>query len=171
MKIICIAGGSYKSFYLNERSKIKRCDLLVFNYGIIYDYIMHDEILGSGIVTKELLNLSKMLGCTIVAGVYSQCGDTRDKSIIICDGEKIHLSKVSLGAKLLIKGYSFIVGDEYTLYSNANKIVLTKSRIYPVLKHCSMNKIYIFCDEFGVGIVENRKYLRKFNKLSKIVLK
>ena len=37
MKIVCVSGGSYKSFYLNYYVNLKSCDLLIFNYGIIYD--------------------------------------------------------------------------------------------------------------------------------------
>ena len=58
MKIVCVAGGSYKSFYLNYVTKLKKCDLLIFNFGILYDYDIHDELMGKGVVTKELMNLS-----------------------------------------------------------------------------------------------------------------
>ena len=53
MKIVCVVGGSYKSFYINHFRNIQSCDLLVFNFGILYDYDMKEELLGSAVVTYE----------------------------------------------------------------------------------------------------------------------
>ena len=69
MKIVCACGGSYKSFYLNYFINLKSCDLLIFNFGIIYDYNLENETRGDRIVNKELSMLSKKLNATIVAGV------------------------------------------------------------------------------------------------------
>ncbi len=171
MKIICVAGGSYKSFYINSFCKLAKCDLLVFNYGIIYNYDIKEELLGIALVTKELLYLSKKLHCTVVAGVYQVRANQKIKSIIFTDGDKIHLTNVQTGAHIHIKNYSFVVGDENTNYGNQHKIILSNKRIEPVLAHCSNNKIYIFCDKFGVNFVKNRKLTRKFNKIVKIYLK
>lgn len=170
MRIVCVAGGSYKSFYLNYFCKLSRCDLLVFNYGIIYDYNTFNELLGDAIVTKELLALSSALHCVVVAGVYV-VGAERVKSIIVCDGDKIQLDKAASGAKIHVKNLTFIVGDERTDYKNANKIILCNKRIEPILQHCSKRKIYVFCDKFGVNFVQNQKMERKFNKYSKFILK
>ena len=170
MRIVCVAGGSYKSFYLNYFSKLSRCDLLIFNYGIIYDYNTFNELLGDAVVTKELMNLSQTLHCVVAAGVYV-VGAERVKSIIVCNGDKIQLDKAALGARIHIKNQTFIVGDESTDYKKANKIILCNKRIEPNVLHCSLRKIYIFCDKFGVNFVQKQKLTRKFNKYSKIILK
>lgn len=170
MRIVCVAGGSYKSFYLNYFSKLSRCDLLIFNYGIIYDYNTFNELMGDAIVTKELMNLSQALHCIVVAGVYV-VGAQKVKSIIVCNGDKIQLDNAISGARIHLKNQTFIVGDEFTDYKKANKIILCNKRIEPNLTHCSKRKIYIFCDKFGVNFVQNQKMTRKFNKYSKFILK
>ena len=50
MKIVCVSGGTYKSFYLNYCIKLRQCDLLLFNFGIIYDYVVSEELLKNAIV-------------------------------------------------------------------------------------------------------------------------
>ena len=170
MRIVCVAGGSYKSFYLNYFSKLSRCDLLVFNFGIIYDYNTFNELMGDALVTKELMNLSKALRCVVAAGAYV-VGEKRGKSIIVCNGDKIQIDKCAFGARIQIKKQTFIVGDEQTDYKKANKIILCDKRIEPNLAHCSKRKIYIFCDNFGVNFVQNKKMTRKFYKYSKFILK
>lgn len=171
MKIICVAGGSYKSFYFNYFVKLRRCDLLIFNFGIIYDYDICNELTRFGIVTRELMALSKKLHSVVVAGVNVVFKGKVNKSVIVCDGEKIHINKVKTGAKICIKKTHFIIGDETTDYKSNNKIILCSKRIHPNLERCSKRKIYIFCDKFGVYLVENGKLKRKFNKFSKIILK
>ena len=171
MKIVCVAGGSYKSFYLNYFVKLYKCDLLVFNFGIIYDYDICDELTRQSIVTRELMMLSKKLRCIVVAGVNVVFKEKVDKSIIVCDGEKIHISKAKTGAKICIRKTCFIIGDENTEYKSNNKIILSSKRIYPNIEHCSKRKIYIFCDKFGVCLIEKGKLKRKFHKFSKIILK
>ncbi len=171
MKIICVAGGSYKSFYLNYFIKLNKCDLLVFNFGIIYDYDICQELLKQSIVTKELMSLSNKLKTIVVAGINVISKDKNTKAIIVCDGEKINIVDAKIGAKIFIKGKCFVVGAENTNYKNYNKIVLSKKRIYPILSHCSKRKIYLFCDNFGVCIIENGILKRKFNKFSKFILK
>ncbi len=171
MKIICVVGGSYKSFYLNYFVKLNKCDLLIFNFGIIYDYDICRELTKNSIVTKELMSLAKRLNTIVVAGVNVIFKDKVKQSIIVCDGEKIHINSAKMGAKLFVKGKYFIVGTEATDYKKLNKIVLAKKRIYPNVNHCSKRKIYLFCDNFGVCVVENGKLKRKFNKFTKIILK
>ncbi len=171
MKIICVAGGSYKSFYLNYFVKLSRCDLLIFNFDIIYDYDICNELMKQAVVTKELMSLAKSLHSIVAAGVNVISKDTTHKSIIVCDGEKIHITSAKQGAKIFVKGKCFIIGTENTDYKKCNKIILSKKRIYPNINHCAKRKIYVFCDNFGVCIVENGKMNRKFNKYSKIILK
>lgn len=171
MKIVCVAGGSYKSFYLNHYLKLKSCDLLIFNYGIIYDYDAKEEILGNAIISKELQHISKTLNCTVVAGVFLIRNNEKQKSILVCDKDKLYLNSVEHGAKINIKNISFMVGDRYTNFFHFNKIILTNKRIYPNINNCSSKKIYIFCDGFGVDFIQNKKLVRNFNKYSKFVLK
>ncbi len=171
MNIICVSGGSYKSFYLNYFLKLKSCDLIIFNFGIIYDYDICDELMGNAVVTKELKMLSKILKAQIVAGVYINNYDKRYKGIIVCNNDKIQVIRASIGVKIFCKKYDFIVGDENVRADKINKIVLSNRRIYPNLKHCSNKKIMIFFDKYGVGIVQNQKLTRKFYKYSKIILK
>ena len=98
-------------------------------------------------------------------------GNKSEKAFLSCDGEKINVSKSKSGIKVVLKNKTFIIGDNKTNYYQYNKIVLTNNRIYPKIEHCLNDKIYIFCDKFGVTFIENKKLIRKFNKYSKIILK
>lgn len=171
MKIVCVAGGSYKSFYINHLIKLNRIDLLVFNFDIIYDYVVTDELIGDAVVTKELMSLSKKLNATIVAGVFIVTKRSRKKAIITCDGDKIEICNLVYGSKVMIKNHTFVIGDERTNYKNYDKIILTRSQIKPNLNNCSKHKILIFLDRFGLNLVQNGKMIRNFNKYSKIILK
>ena len=111
MKMVFVCGGSYKSFYLNFLKKMSKCDLLVFNFGIIYNYNIKEELLGEGIVSKELFMLSKTLGTVVVAGVYVE-GRVLRKSLIICDGEKLNIVPAFEGVKCFIGKTEVVVGDE-----------------------------------------------------------
>lgn len=171
MKIVCVAGGSYKSFYLNHLVKLHKADLLVFNFGIIYDYNQRDELLGHGVVTNELLMLARRLKSIVVAGIYLVRAGVRKKAIILSDGDKIHIFDTTTGAKVYIDNLAFMVGDENTNYNSFHKIVLSKNQIKPNIEHCSKRKILMFCDQFGVNLVQNGKFERIFNKYAKIILK
>ena len=171
MKIVCVAGGSYKSFYLNHLVNLRKADMLVFNFGIIYDYVQEDELLGDALVTKELLSLSRRLNATVVAGVFVVMGKSRHKAIIVSDGDKIHIFDIQKGAKIQSGNHTFVIGDEHTDYRTYHKIVLTKTQIRPNVSSCSKRKILIFCDKFGVNVVLRGKFERIFNKYSKIILK
>lgn len=170
MKIVCVSGGSYKSFYLNYLKKLGGCDLIVFNYGIIYNYNIKEELFGNAIVTKELMSLSKRLHSLVVAGVFVE-GQNVKKSIIVCDGEKIHLVDAKVGIKLEVCKSEFAIGDERLQIKGCNKIILSSIRIHPCVEHCVDKRVYIFCDNFGVTMVKNRKLTRNFNKYFKIILK
>lgn len=171
MKVIFVAGGSYKSFYLNYFVKLKHCDVLIFNFNILYDYVLKDELLGNALVSKELKTISKKLKCKVVAGINAVYLNNVCKSILVCDGDRITVSSVKFGAKIFINKKAYIVGDEKTNYFYSNKIILSKNRIYPKIENCSKNKIYLFCDSYGVSLIENKNFSRKINKYSKIVLK
>ncbi len=168
MRIVCVAGGSYKSFYLNCFLKLKKCNILVFNYGIIYNICTNESFIA---VAKELSALSNALHCVVVAGVFEKKFNSTIKRVMLCRGNKVELKNVKIGAKFVFKNKSFIVGDEFTDYKNKNKIILCNKQIKPILKHCSKRKIYVFCDNYGVNLVQNRKLSRKFCKYSKFILK
>ena len=171
MKIVCVSGGSYKSFYINHFVKMKKCDLLVFNFNIIYDYVVEDELLKGAIVTKELMMLSKRLKTVVVAGVYCVTNEGRKKSLITCNGDKIEICSIEYGAKIFVSNNCFVVGDRTTKFLQNNKIILSEKDIYANLLNCSKNKIYIFCHSRGVSLIVNKKIKRKFNKCSKFILK
>ncbi len=171
MRIVAVSGGSYKSFYINCFLKLKKCDLLIFNFGIIYNYVVEDELLKSAIVTKELLQLASKLNATVVAGVFVVSKKRRQKSIIVCDGDKIEIQPANKGVLVCLKKCQFFVGDESANCLRYNKIVLSGKRIRPKIEHCSPKKCYVFCDNYGTTFVQNGKFERKFNKYSKIILK
>lgn len=179
MKIVCVSGGSYKSFYLNHFAKLKQCDLLIFNFGIIYDYILKDELLDYGLVTKELMFLSSSLKAVVVAGINVVRQGTKTKGLIVCDGEKVYMSNLKYGVKIDIMGNennrqvchgrikcSFVVGDKTTNYFKNHKIILSNEHIKPNIAHCSKNKIYIFCNKHGSLLVNNRTLKTNFYKVS-----
>ncbi len=170
MKIVVVSGGNYKSFYLNCFLKLHKCDLLVFNFGIIYDYVIEDEILHNAVVTNELMMLSNKLRCPVVAGVYV-VGKMRRQSIIVCDGEKIHISSINDGAIVTIKNKIFTIGVEGISGYKHNKIILSKKRLYPLIEHCAKNKVYLFCDGYGVSVIEDKTFKRFFSKYAQIILK
>ena len=68
MRIVCVAGGSYKSFYLNNLYHLGKCDLLIFNYDIFYDIVNRLDIKQSPTV-NEIIQLATRLNCKVVAGV------------------------------------------------------------------------------------------------------
>lgn len=171
MKIIFVCGGSYKSFYLNHYLKLNRCDLLVFNFGVIYDYDLHIENSNCAIVKPELITIAKRLKAIVVAGVNVLDRVTIKKSILVCDGNTITLKPASKGAFISIKNKRFVVGSDSCTSNAENKIILSNRRIYPIASHCSLRKVYVFCDKFGLCLVQNGKIKRKFNKYSKIILK
>lgn len=170
MKIVVVSGGNYKGFYLNCLIKLRSCNLLIFNFGIIYDYVVEDEILHNAVVTNELMMLSHKLRCPVVAGVYVVSKE-RKKSIIVCDGEKIHIFDALEGGVVTADNKIFAIGVGGTNFHRCNKIILGDKRLYPNLEHCSKNKIYLFCDGYGVGLVENKTFKRFFSKYAQIILK
>lgn len=171
MKIIFVSGGSYKSFYLNYYLKLKRCDLLVFNFGVIYDYDLKHEESNRALVKPELMTLASKLHSIVVAGVNVVNGRNKKKCILLCDGKTIKIKDASMGMRFYIKNRTFIFSNEKCKAQARNKIILSDKRIYPVVSHCSLRKVYVFCDRFGLVFVQNGKIKRKFYKYSKIILK
>lgn len=170
MKIICVSGGSYKSCYLNFLQKIKSCDLLILNYGVLYtlDYAKINEF---DIVKDEMRMLSSRLHCKIVAGVFVKSGDRTYQSILLLDNNSLEIFGTHSCKTISVKNHKFSLCTNGNYSANCDKIILSTKRIHPNLSHCSRRRKYIFCDNFGVTIVEKKKLKRKFYKYSKIILK
>ena len=145
--------------------------MLVFNFGIIYDYVQRDELLGKAVVTSEMLALSRMLGAVVVAGIFVVTRRYRRKAILLADGDKINIFDMINGARINIGDNVFVIGDEHTNYQAYHKVILSDRQIRPNLYKCSKHKIMIFCDKFGVNLVYGGKFERIFNKYTKIILK
>ncbi|MBR1987921.1 MAG: hypothetical protein IKA36_02655 [Clostridia bacterium] len=167
MKIFCVSGGNYKSFYLNAFLKVKNYDLLVINFGIMYD--IQDVSEESGVVLNELKMLNAKAKVPIIAGV--RVGEKRVKKLVLCSNGKCEVCPINQGVKIKIKDKEFVVGTQFTNFRNFNKIVLSENRIDINHLCCSYRKIYIFCDDFGITKIEKRKISRKFYKYAKIILK
>lgn len=170
MNIVYIAGGKYKSFYLNYLKKIGKCELLIFNYGIFYDYNIRDET-SINIITKELKCLAMLLKCRVLAGVNFVFSRVKQKYLILCENNNYKFETLKNGVNFFVGNVEFVAGGKHSNFLNKNKIVFTKSRIKPNDKRCNKNKIYLFCDDLGLSFVRNKKIKRKFNKCSKIILK
>ena len=171
MKIVCVSGGSYKSFYLNHFLKIKRCDLLIFNFGIIYDYVLKNSNMDFEIVKKELINLSTKLKCVVVAGVNIVGKEKTKKSLIVASGNQICMPNLNLGVKVCLnaqngRNNAFVVGGRSTDFGTCNKIILLDQQIAVDVKHCSYKKIYIFLNKHGVTVVHNKRLKKHFYKVS-----
>lgn len=171
MTIIYIAGGNYKSFYLNCFLRLSKCDLLIFNFNIFYDYNFNKEKQGSGVVTNEILEISQKLNCAVLAGVYSIKNNHKTKSIIFCDGRSFVMKSSYKGLKFYVKNMAFVAGEKNANFENHNKIIITSCKLKPNLLRCNKRKVYLFCDDYGVSCVVNKNLKRKFNKCSKIILK
>lgn len=171
MRILCVLGGGYKSFYLNCFLKLKTCDLLIFNYGILYDLNHQLEENGTTYICKEITMLAKQLNAIVVGGIYVIKSGKRFKSLIVSDGDKVEIFPAKTGARINVENFSFIVGDECTCYGKYNKIILAEKRFFINEKHCSSKKIYLFCSPKNADLVVNKKIFKKFNKYSKFILK
>ena len=171
MKIVFVLGGSYKSFYLNYFLKLTSCDLLVFNFGVLYDVDVEAERAGKGVVFSELKNLSDKLGCEIVAGVSVKSGDATKFKILHYKNGEIKLFNSRFGCKFNKKNKKIVVADDGNNLTADVKIVLSKKRIVPTPTHCSNKKIYAFCDEFGINLIVKKKLTRRFYKYTAVDIK
>lgn len=168
MKIVCVSGGSYKSFYLNYYVNLKSCDLLIFNYGIIYDIDFSN--INYQVVINELLSLAQNLHTAVVAGVNVIEKGEKIRALIVTNGKDISISSLNIGAKICFdkssfaetyKFASFVFGNNFTHFGDNHKIIFD-SKAVSNLSHCSKNKIYLFINNHGVDFVKNRKLI-KFN--------
>ncbi|MBR6778900.1 MAG: hypothetical protein IKM43_01955 [Clostridia bacterium] len=167
MEIVYVAGGSYKSFYLNYFLRLNKCDLIIFNFGIFYD--LSDKIQENTHVFDEIKMISKKLSSIVVACVYKV--KNKQKRFIVCNADKICEKSTKKSLKYLLNQKIYEIGLQDTIFTNHNKILITKNNIYPNILSCSKHKIYMFCDKFGATVVQNKKLKRKFCKYSKFILK
>ena len=107
----------------------------------------------------------------MLAGIYVVHNKNKFKYILMCDGKNIKISTISKGVEFKLKNMPFVVGNEKTNYKNSHKIIFLNNQIKPNVLACSKRKIYLFCDNYGISFVKNKKLKRKFNKYSKIILK
>lgn len=165
MNIVCVSGGSYKSIYLNYLIKLKKCDLLIFNFSIFYNIDKIKKIENS-IVGKEIVELSKMLNCTVVVGVIIN----KLNYILVCkDGEILLYGNKQL-CKIHVGKYDFNVCSEYMQCGVGNKIILSKKPLKLNICSFSKRKIYIFISSNNAVLVQNKKIQRKINKCSNFIL-
>lgn len=171
MKIICVSGGSYKSIYLNHLLKLRSCDLLIFNFGIIYDYDLRSNKNRNTLIISELSMLASRFKACVVAGVDVKTNHENFKGIIVCNDNNFNVYRAKNGVKINLCGKEFAICYANSFIKSKNKIVLSTKRLYPKANHCSTKKFILFCDRFGATIVQNQKIKRNFNKYLKIILK
>lgn len=164
MVIYYVAGGSYKSFYLNYLKKINKCDLLIFNYGIFYDV---NNIYDFDIVKNEILVLAKKAQCIVIA--ILKIGKT--KKICLSCKDKVKLYDYKIGVEFKIDNQKYFVGAMYSVNKLRNKIIFCENKYKPNLKACSKHKFYMFCYNKGACYVYNKKLKINFAKCLKIILK
>lgn len=164
-----VSGGNYKNLYLNYLCKLQ-CDLLVINFGVLYDYKV-ENCYSTKLIKEELLMLAQQKKCVVIAGVYIIKKKKKRKAIFESDGEKVTMHNVKPGVELSFENNKLIIGDRNTRFNGCNMILLSYKQITIETLHCSRSKVYIFCDKYGVNCVVNKKLKRKFNKISKIILK
>lgn len=171
MKIVFVVGGSYKAFYLNHLKKFKKLDFLVFQEGILYDYDYYNELCGDRTVTQEMMELSKRLGCKIVARIKTNFLGGIETKWLYCDGKKLVLSNLHY-LKLFYNTKTIFFADKQLLNKPKNlTIILTENRLKLKnrAKFCPSN--LLICDKRGVELKKNGKIARKFIKICYFSLK
>ena len=164
MIIYYVAGGSYKSFYLNYIKKIKKCDLLIFNYGIFYEI---NTFVDYETVKNEILILANKLKCRVLS--ILKIGKT--KKFCLSNKSKVDLFNYNKGVNFKFSDIDFFAGNMYCKNNSKNKIIFCKNKYKPDLKACSRYKFYMFCYNKGVCYSYNKKLKTNFAKCLKIILK
>jgi len=171
MVVFFVSGGSYKFFYLNYFLKLKKCDLLIFNYDIFNSVNSKIQI---DYFYNEIKLLGEKLNCPIVVGAKFNTNKT--KRLIYYNLKIIYNFSFKKDITIRLKNKKYLIQPYHKtrLINNRNvfcKIVLSEEKLKVDAKSCSINKKYIFCDKQGLTFVENKKLKRNFNKCSKIILK
>ena len=166
MRIVCVAGGSYKSFYLNHFLKINKCDLIVFNFGIFYN-IRRSAVNNSKLIFEEIRHLAKCKNCAVVAGVIVD----NNRYFAICQNNKLKIYSSKQQFKLKLADKEFLITQKRVNSFVKNKIIFTDNNNCVNVKACSLSKNYIFIYSRGVDVVVDKKRKRNFCKCSKFILK
>jgi len=166
MRIVCVAGGSYKSFYLNRFLKLNKCDLIVFNFGIFYN-INSKSSNKAKLIFQEIRDLSDCKNCVVVAGVVINY----NSFFVVCKNKAFKIYPSKYNVKLKVKDKVILITKGNTFSSVKNKIIFTNCKRCVNIKACSPNKNYIFIHDYGIDIVKNRKLKRNFNKCLNFILK
>lgn len=165
MKFMFVMGGSYKGFYINQLKNIKKIDLLIFNQNIFYDFDYEQEYLGDAPVTKELINLNKILNCPIIVYGNYKLFENIKKCFIICVNGKVSTIDVNKDIYLYVNQKSILIGNK--LYKNSRAFstisIIDKRNNYQEISQNESHN-YFICDKKGVSRLQNGKIYRKFKK-------
>ena len=165
MKFMFVTGGSYKRFYINELSKIKDIDLLIFHQNIFYDFDYEQEYLGDALITKELIGLNSILNCPIVVYGCYKLFDIRKKCFIVCINRKVSVIEGSDDIYLYIKSKLVLIGNKIykdAKYFSTISIVDKRNKFEQINKKLCYN--YFICDKKGVTRLQGSQIYRKFQK-------
>ena len=165
MRVVCVAGGSYKSFYLNYFVNLRRCDLLILNFNIFYKINSLEQFNNSSVVS-EIVNLFLLKRCVVVAGVFIG----NKQYVVVYKNGKLQMNIAAKGIIVNIKRQKFLVSTIQHSTRIKNKIIFTKSKVKSCF-NCSNQKQYIFVSPNGVDLVRKQKLKRIFNKCSQFSLK
>lgn len=174
MDILCVVGGSYKNFYINVLKNYPNIDLIIFQSGIIYDFVYYDEIFGLSNVSKELATLSKNFSCDILACAKTDLFGDIHKSLIyfskgnICDikneSEILDFSCENIQISASLKYESFLENDNFKILLIEDKFDIEKYAYDNVIKNG------IICDKISANFIKNGEVNRKFQKYCDFIL-
>ena len=171
MKILFVVGGSYKAFYLNYLKKIKNIDLLVFQDEILYEYNYYNEKFDSALITNEMIYLSKLLKCKIIAKIKTNLFGIIKNEILFCDENGVKIFNIKKNLNIYIKNKLISFSFNYNVMKYADimiNVIPYKIRKY----HLNFTKQNRFiCDKQGVYSIINSKIKRKFRKVCYFSLK
>ena len=135
MRIVCVAGGSYKSFYLNHFLKINKCDLIVFNFGIFYN-IRINSVNNSKLIFEEICHLAECKNCAIVAGVVID----NNRYFVICKNGELNIYSAKKQAILKLRNKEFLITEKRFDSFVKNKIIFTNNSERVKANACSLRK-------------------------------
>lgn len=167
-----VVGGSYKGFYINQLTKIRKIDLLVFNQDIFYEFDYDKEKFGRGVVSSELVGLNAKLKCPIIInGVLNKDG-VKKKCFIICMHGKVSVIDYNKDVYLYLKGKLVLIGSKRYVNSRsfATISMLDYTQNYQGIVKSDI-KNYFLCYKKGVIYIQNGKIYRKFRKYCYFALK
>lgn len=174
MDILCVVGGSYKNFYINVLKNYENVDLIIFQSGIIYDFVYYDEIFGLSNVSKELTTLSKNFDCDILACTKTDLFGDIHKSLIyfskgnICEikdeAEVLNFFSNGIQISASLKYESFEENDNFKILLVEDKFDNEKYAFDNIIKNG------IICDKTSANFIKNGEVNRKFQKYCDFIL-